>query len=259
MKPAEYMEAAADVARIAGENAMRYFRTSISADVKQDQSPVTIADRSSEQIAREWIEQRFPADGILGEEYGAKSPDARRRWIIDPIDGTRSFIRGVPFWGTLVAVLEGDTVIAGASSYPALGETLVAARGEGCWWNASPCRVSSVDDLAQATVLATDAAFRDDPGKLERWLALAAQSGMSRTWGDCVGYLLVATGRAEVMVDPVVSAWDIAALMPAIIEAGGVFTDWEGNSECGKSAIATNALLAERARRILNPHYHGEA
>lgn len=131
MKPAEYMEATAEVARIAGQNAMRYFRTAVSTELKQDQSPVTIADRSSEQIARAWIEERFPADGILGEEYGVVRPDARRQWIIDPIDGTRAFICGVPFWGTLVAVLENDTVIAGAASYPALSETLVALRAVG--------------------------------------------------------------------------------------------------------------------------------
>ncbi|HEY8165236.1 MAG TPA: inositol monophosphatase family protein [Gemmatimonadaceae bacterium] len=253
MKTSEYMEAAGEVAHIASANAMLYYRTAVDTDLKQDRSPVTIADLSSEQLAREWIENRFPSDGILGEEYGTVRADAVRRWIIDPIDGTRAFVRGVPFWGTLVAVLEGDTVMAGAASYPALDEFLVAGLGEGAWWNESRCAASKVDDLSSATVLATDARFKDDPVKLERWLALAARAGMSRTWGDCVGYLLVATGRAEVMVDPIVSAWDIAALMPAIVEAGGVFTDWEGKSVCGTSAIATNAALGDVVRDILIP------
>lgn len=250
---APYMDSVAELATIVGANAMRYFRTSLATETKQDGSPVTVADRSSERIAREWIEQRFPEDGILGEEYGVVRPNARRRWMVDPIDGTKAFIRGVPFWGSLVAVVEDESVIAGAASFPALGETLLASRGEGCWWNGSRCRVSNVDELSAAAVLATDAAFKDHPEKLDRWLDLSSRSGVSRTWGDCVGYLLVATGRAEVMVDAVISPWDIAALIPAIIEAGGVFTDWEGNSGVGRSAIATNAALSDVVRGILIP------
>lgn len=248
-----YMEAAAELARIAGENAMKYYRTEISADVKQDGSPVTIADKSSERLVREWIERRFPADGIVGEEYGVSNESSRRRWIVDPIDGTKAFIRGIPFWGSLVAVVEGDEVIAGASAFPALGETLVAGLGEGCWWNDARCSVSTVDDLSSATVLTTDAGFKGHPQKQAGWLALTEAAALSRTWGDCAGYLLVATGRAEVMTDPVINAWDVAALMPAITEAGGVFTDWEGNHTAfGTSAVATNSLLAAEARRILN-------
>ncbi len=248
-----YMEAVAELAALAGGNAMRHYRTGLVAEAKMDGSPVTVADQSSERLARDWIEERFPADGILGEEFGVLRPEAARRWIIDPIDGTKAFVRGIPFWGTLVAVMEGETVIAGATNFPALGESLVAAPGEGCWWNGSRCSVSAVNNLADATVLTTDAAFAGQPMKLEAWHGLAALAGTSRTWGDCVGYLLVATGRAEVMVDPVVSAWDIAALMPAIVEAGGVFTDWEGRSICGTSGIATNAVLADAVRAILNP------
>ncbi|MEO7501296.1 MAG: inositol monophosphatase family protein, partial [Gemmatimonadaceae bacterium] len=165
---------------------------------------------------------------------------------------TKSFVRGVGFWGSLIAVVEGEAVLAGASSFPALGDTLAAAPGKGCWWNGSRCSVSTVQDLSSATVLATDISFNGHPEKRRGWLALADAAALSRTWGDCVGYLLVATGRAEVMADPVVSAWDVAALMPAITEAGGVFTDWEGKATAfGKSAVATNAALADVARRIL--------
>ena len=252
MTETSFMEAALELAEITGANAMRYFRTAIGAETKKDGSPVTIADRSSEQIAREWIEARFPSDGILGEEFGAVRPDAPRRWIIDPIDGTKSFVRGVGFWGSLIAVVDGEDVLAGAAAFPAIGETLAAAPGEGCWWNGNRCFVSTVQDLTSATVLATDVAFKGRAEKRRGWLALADAAALSRTWGDCVGYLLVATGRAEVMADPVVSAWDVAALMPAITEAGGVFTDWEGKSGAfGNSAIATNAALAHVARRIL--------
>ena len=260
MSLSTYTEAVAELARIAGSNAMAYFRRQIDAEIKQDGSPVTIADKSSERLVREWVERRFPSDGVLGEEYGTRNPNAKRRWIVDPIDGTKAFIRGVPFWGSLVAVVEGETVLAGAASFPALDETLVAGVGEGCWWNESKCAVSSVANVAEAMVLTTDVAFKDNREKQKGWLALADAAAMSRTWGDCVGYLLVATGRAEVMTDPVISAWDVAALMPAITEAGGVFTDWAGKPTAfGKSAIATNAALAVESRRILNQFSDGKS
>lgn len=249
----ELMQAAAELAGIAGANAMRYYKSDFATETKQDGSPVTIADKSSERLVRKWIERRFPSDGILGEEYGATRQDAKRNWIIDPIDGTKSFVRGIPFWGSLVAIVEGEEVLAGAVSFPALGETLVAAPGEGCWCNDSRASVSNVSDMGSATVLTTDSSFKANPEKLEGWMALSSAAGISRTWGDCVGYLLVATGRAEVMVDPVISAWDVAPLMPAIVEAGGVFTDWEGNASVfNKSAIATNAALAKTARTLLS-------
>ncbi len=251
-RSSDYMEAVAEVAQLAGANALTYFQKQIDTDIKSDGSPVTIADRTSEQLARDWIESRFPDDGIVGEEFGTIRPGAQRRWIIDPIDGTKSFVKGVPLWGTLVAVMDGQDVIAGASSFPALSETLVAAPGRGCWWNGARCAVSHESDLRAATVLATDVAFKDYPEKLARWQALASQANVSRTWGDAYGYLLVATGRAEVMVDAVVSVWDVAALVPAITEAGGTFTDWQGNrGPIGGDAIATNALLADEVRRLL--------
>ena len=246
------MQAAAELAQIAGANALSYYRKPLESELKQDGSPVTAADRTSEQLARDWIGQRFPADGILGEEYGAVRPDARRRWIIDPIDGTKAFIRGVPFWGSMIAVVEGEDVLAGAVSFPALGETLFAAPGEGCWWNESRCSVSTVGDMTMATVLTTDTAFKGEPQKARGWEELARIASISRTWGDCVGYLLVATGRAEVMADLIVSPWDVAAVMPAVVEAGGVFTDWNGEASAFRgSAIATNGALANESRQIL--------
>src|SRR5262249_47490426 len=125
---------------------------------------------------------------------------AKRRWWIDPIDGTRTFVRGVPLWGSLVAVMEGDRVLAGAACFPALGEEIAAARGAGCAWNAAPCRVSEIDALDRAAVLSTSE-WMEDAARPEGWRRLAAGAGLVRTWGDCYGYLLVATGRAEVMVD----------------------------------------------------------
>ena len=129
------MQAAADVARIAGRVALSYYRSALSVETKRDGSPVTIADREAERAVREWVAERFPRDGVLGEELGSDRPEARRRWIVDPIDGTKSFVRGVPLWGTLVAVAEGEEVLAGAAFFPAVDELVAAAPGEGCWHN----------------------------------------------------------------------------------------------------------------------------
>jgi histidinol-phosphatase len=247
-----YFQAVADVAKLAGGFAMSHYGTGVDITVKGDGSPVTIADRGAEQAARAWIEQRFPDDGILGEEFGTIRPDAKRKWIIDPIDGTKSFVRSVPLWGTLIAVAEGDTILAGCAYFPVVRELIVAAPGEGCFWNGSRCTVSDVNTLATATVLATDVRFPDHAHRRDHWNTLAARAGVSRTWGDCYGYLLVATGRAEVMIDDIVSPWDAAALQPIITEAGGVFTDWKGNNTAfGGDIIATNKALDTTVRNIL--------
>jgi histidinol-phosphatase len=245
------MEAVADVARVAGSVALQYFKSRVSIEAKSDGSPVTIADRSAEAAARDWIGARYPKDSIVGEEMAAQARGARR-WIIDPIDGTRTFLRGVPLWGSLVAVADGDSVIAGAAYFPALDEMLCAGAGLGCWWNGARAFVSTVSELAQATVLTTDEQFAAAPGRRDAWRDLASRSGLARSWGDCYGYLLVATGRAEAMVDGALSDWDAAALMPALVEAGGVFTDWAGRATpFGGSAIATNAALASSVRAIV--------
>lgn len=246
------LEAATELATLAGAEAFRHFGTALAVEDKADGSPVTRADRDAERLAREWLERRFPEDGILGEEYGEIRPGAARRWLIDPVDGTRAFVKGVPLWGTLVAVVEGERVLAGAAVFPALRETLAAARGEGCWWNGNRTRVSSVDTIESATVLATDAGFRRTPERGASWLALAARAANARTWGDCYGYLLVATGRAELMTDGQLSPWDAASLIVMIEEAGGVFTDWQGRATAfGDGAIATNAALAGVTRQQL--------
>jgi len=249
-----YMDAVAEVARLAGDIAKGYYGKDPTIRTKQDGSPVTVADISAEQAAREWIELRFPDDGILGEELPAVRTEAARRWIVDPIDGTYTFLQTVPLWGTLVAVAEGENVIAGAAYFPALDEIIVAARGEGCWWNGSRARVSGVADLAEARLVTTDARFMRDAARRERWMRLQDGARTMRTWGDCYGYLLVATGRADIMVDDVISDWDGAALMPVITEAGGEFTDWRGRATAfGGDVIATNANLAGIVREILAP------
>ena len=244
----DLMEAAAEVAAIAGRVALRHYRRGIAVESKRDGSPVTIADREAEQAARDWIAARFPGDAIAGEELGETPGTTGRRWLIDPIDGTRSFVRGVPLWGSLVAVLEGDDVLAGAAMFPAAGESIAAARGEGCWHDGSRCRVSDVSRLADAVVLTTDERAFSDMASEVGWRRITATAATSRTWGDCFGYLLVATGRAEVMIDPVLNPWDAACFVPIIAEAGGRLTSLGGETWPLPNAIATNGALAGIAR-----------
>lgn len=284
---AALLEAVTEVARLAGDVALTYFdrarRSTLDVEVKADGSPVTAADRAAESTAREWIERHFPTDGIVGEELGTVRADASRRWFIDPIDGTKSFVRGVPLWGTLVAVADGEQVHAGAIHCAAAGELVAGALGQGSWWNGARCHVSTVSRLDRATVLATEAiaaqttAAAGQPGarrskgraarqtrrpttagrtiidrRLRAWCRIAERAAVARTWGDAYGYLLVATGRAEVMVDAVMHPWDTAALGPVITEAGGFFTDWDGApTALGGSSIASNAALATEVRRAL--------
>lgn len=253
------LQAVTEVARRAGKVALSHFRSRLSVEVKHDGSPVTIADRSAEESAREWIMTRFPEDGIHGEEFGVHHAHAPRRWIVDPIDGTKSFVHGVPLWGTLVAVAEGSTVLAGAIYCAAIDELVSAAPGHGCWWNGSRCRVSLEPELARATVLTTDDRFPGRDARRARWQRLASHAGVARTWGDCYGYLLVATGRAHAMVDDRMHAWDVAPLIPIITEAGGSITDWRGGAielpgEMGAyegDSIATSGLLAGEVREML--------
>ena len=233
-----------EVARLCGDTALRHFRKRIEVEIKADGSEVTRADREAEAATREWIKRRFPNDAILGEELGWEHKPGGRRWIIDPIDGTRSFIRGVPLWGSLVALEDDGVVVAGAINCPATGDFLVAARGEGCWHNGSRASVSNTDSFSTATILTTDSRFRAHPARLQKWIELGSRVANVRAWGDCYGYVLVATGRAELMVDDRMSPWDVAALIPVIEEAGGVFTDWQGRPGIGADAIASNSALS---------------
>ena len=239
-----------EVARACGEVAFSHFRKALSVEIKADGSEVTKADREAEAAARATIRRLFPDDAIIGEELGSDGSGARR-WIIDPIDGTRSFVRGVPMWGSLIAVEQEGEVIAGAINCPATGDFLVAVRGEGCWHNGVRASVSRIDTVSRATILGTDQRFVRNPSRSPRWTSLANSVANARTWGDCYGYVLVATGRAELMVDDRMSPWDVAALIPVIEEAGGVFTDWQGRRGIGPDAVASNALLAREFRIAL--------
>ena len=270
----EELTEAIEVAEAGGAVTLDWFQADPDVERKADRSPVTAADREAERVMRAMLTERFPDDGVLGEEAGETTGSSGRRWILDPIDGTRSFVHGVPLYGVMVGLeADGDAVV-GVLHFPALEETVAAARGLGCTWNDEPCRVSDTADLETALVVTSGDARLESPGAGsrsplsaaspggddERALAtrvsalgrLAGKCGTFRTWGDCYGYALVATGRAEAMLDPVLSVWDAAAARPVIEEAGGIFTDWHGHAgHTSGHVIATNARLAGRVREIV--------
>jgi histidinol phosphatase-like enzyme (inositol monophosphatase family) len=251
MNGSQLLTALEEAAKLCGDVALSHFRKGIQVEIKADGSEVTVADRDAEYAVRQWIEEHFPSDAVLGEEMGEQTRSSRRRWIIDPIDGTRSFVRGVPLWGSLIAVEEDGVVIGGAINCAATGDLLVAARGHGCWHNGSQASVSTTDSLVTATILTTDTRFLANPVRASKWSELGSQVAISRAWGDCYGYVLVATGRADLMVDDRMSPWDVAALIPVVEEAGGVFTDWAGRRGIGPDAVASNAKLAAEFRSRL--------
>ena len=225
-----FLDFAIDAAWHAGQLTLSYFQTGVSVDWKADASPVTAADRCSEELLRRMIGHKFPDHAIVGEEYGAANNDSNHRWIIDPIDGTQSFIRGVPLYGVLIGLeIAGETVV-GVVHFPALGEMVAAARGEGCRWNGRPVRVSKVSEIRDSLVLYTEVSGFAQYGKAEAWDRIQHASRIQRGWGDCYGHCMVATGRAEVMLDPAMNVWDCAPLLPILEEAGGTFTDWTGKA-----------------------------
>jgi histidinol-phosphatase len=252
---------AVQIAQEAGDLTLGYFRSSsLEVERKSDDSPVTVADSSAEGLLRKRIAERFPQDSILGEEFGSVTGSSGFQWILDPIDGTKSFIHGVPLYTTLVAVLQGDDSCLGVIHAPATDETVFAAAGHKAWYIAargkSPrgAQVSKVRRLDEGLLLTSEiASFASrSPKALEMYLKLQSTARLARTWGDGYGYLLIATGRAEVMIDPVMNLWDVASLKPIIEEAGGKFTDWKGQATVHSGeAIATNGLVTEEVMAIV--------
>ena len=238
----ELLAVARQAAVIAGEVIMPLYRAGIAVELKADRTPVTEADRNAEAAIRDFLGRECPGHGIVGEEFGETGGDGRYRWILDPIDGTASFVRHVPLFGTLVALERDGLPVVGVIACHAAGETAYAATGSGAFINGIPIRVSSVADLRESLVCvgSTTGVVRRHPGALERLLGSAR---WVQTWGDCYGYLMVASGRAEAMLDPVMSLWDVAALYPVITEAGGRITTWSGEDRVGDSSVATNGRL----------------
>jgi histidinol phosphatase-like enzyme (inositol monophosphatase family) len=247
----EFFEFAVNAAWQAGRQTLARYQTGVAVQRKIDRSLVTAADRDAEELLRRLISTRFPDHSIVGEEFGEESRDTRFRWIIDPIDGTNTFVRGVPFYGVLVALEIDRQPAVGISYFPALDEMVAAATGLGCYWNGRRARVSTVATLADACL-----AYTDTRGMHERigadWVAMQQSTSLQRGWGDCYGHCLVATGRADIMLDPRMNPWDCAALIPILHEAGGRFTDWKGRSVIdGGDAISTNGVLHEEMLRRL--------
>lgn len=239
-------EAAVDVARAAGDLAMSLFAGGVAIEWKQDESPVTVADRNAETLIRETLLGYFPGDGFLGEEFGDAPGASGYRWIIDPIDGTRSFIRGIPLWGTLIGLEHRGEMIAGVARMPALGNTYHALRGGGAFRDGRPIRVSSVGDLAQAHIYYSSLSWFVEAGAAEGFLDLYQKTQRQRGFGDCYGFLLVAEGAGEAMIDHGVHAWDIAPLLPILEEAGGRLTTWSGAIDIfSPDCLASNGLLHE--------------
>jgi histidinol-phosphatase len=248
----ELLDFAVDLGRGAGEITLKYFRQQPQTSTKSDGSFVTIADREAESYLRRRIAEAFPDDGILGEEEGELQGRSGRRWILDPIDGTFAFVHGVPFYGVLIALeIEGELTV-GVVNIPALGELVSAAKGVGCFLNGERVRVSSTAALEDALLLCTDFSACARYGFGQAAELLQARAKTSRTWGDCYGYVLVATGRADVMLDPVVNLWDCAPLLPIMEEAGGRFTDWRGQrTAAGGNAVATNRVLFDEVMSVI--------
>jgi histidinol-phosphatase len=243
---------AVGLARDAGAITSRYFNGSFVAERKADDSFVTVADREAERYLRAGIEKAFPDDAILGEEEGEKPGRSNRRWILDPIDGTYSFVHGVPLYGVLIGLEIDSEAVLGVVNLPALDELIYAARGLGCFWNDATVRVSATESLGDALLLATDFGTCAQYGFGRAAEILQRQVRARRTWGDAYGHVLVATGRADIMLDPIMNVWDCAALLPIVEEAGGTFTDWQGlRTIRGGNAISTNGALFDSVMAVI--------
>ncbi|MFO0788342.1 MAG: histidinol-phosphatase [Pirellulales bacterium] len=257
----ERLNFAREIAREAGKFTLGYFRRSdLQIDRKQDETPVTAADRGAEELLRDRIAKRFPTDAIIGEEFGEQPGSTAYQWIVDPIDGTKSFIHGVPLYSNLVAVLRDGQPLIGVINVPALSEQLYASKGGGCWYangaGAEPKRaqVSTVSKLSESLFLTSEVVSFTTQRKedtVDVYLKLQRAARLSRTWGDAYGYVMVATGRAEIMIDPIAEIWDLAPLQTVIEEAGGFFCDWEGKPTIhARESIATNGRVTEEVLAV---------
>ena len=245
---APYLEFITETAYEAGRITLDHFLTGVKVEYKTDNTPVTAADLQAEEMIRGRIEKNYPGHAIVGEEYGLKeSESATHRWFIDPIDGTKSFMRGVPLYGVLIGLEIEGRIEAGAAYFPALNEMIAAASGLGCWWNGRRARVSKISSLSQAVVTCTSTQNIAKFGRQGAWDRFLERCYFQAGWGDAYGYLLVATGRVELMLDPIINLWDCGPFPPILREAGGYFGDWQGVETIygGEAMATTQALLPE--------------
>lgn len=246
--PETFLEEAVDLARQAGRLTLDWYKPTVEVITKRDGSPVTEADRAAERLLRDALADRYPHDSVVGEEFDDRGGDSGRTWFIDPIDGTQSFIRGVPLFATLLALEDTHGVAVGVIDLPALEETVMAGRGLGCFLNNRRIGVSDGAAL-EGSVLCTSG-FDLLPGRLADRLHRSPL--VLRGWGDAYGYALVAGGRVEAMLDPVVKPWDIAPMGVIISEAGGRFTDFRGKQDFRSgTGLATNGTLHDEVLRLI--------
>lgn len=244
---------ARELARTSATLIMRYYRTGFAVETKADDTPVTIADREAERLMREMIMTRFPDHGILGEEFGVYQPDAAYQWVLDPIDGTKSFVCGTYLFGTLIALLHAGRPIVGVIHHPVTGDMLLGT-GSQTWLNGQPVTVRPCTRIEDAVLLTTshwNVHAHHDGAAFD---TLAQRVKLYRTWGDCHGYFLVATGGADIMTDPIMAPWDLMALIPVIEGAGGCITDWHGGDPItGHGVLATAGTIHTAVLHALNP------
>ena len=256
----ELLKIALKTAELAEENILKFYQNDVGVEWKADKTPVTIADKGTEELARKFWAKETPGFGVIGEEFGIESPDAEYQWVIDPIDGTKSFIHGVPLFGTLIGLYHKNVPIASVIRLPAMKSAVWAVNGGGAFLDGREAHASKVSQLSDALVLSGTVNTMEDKGFGEGFTKLRRSARLHRGWGDCYGYYLVAAGRAEIMVDPVVSLWDIAPFPLLMKEAGGKFSTIDGKTELfdangkptapiyeGFTSIATNGLLHDVA------------
>jgi myo-inositol-1(or 4)-monophosphatase len=250
----DHLDFAAETAHEAGRLTLGYFRTGASRPVfKDDDTPVTAADRAAERLIRDRISAKYPGHAIVGEEYGAQGAEgASLRWIVDPIDGTKAFVRGVPLYAVLIGLeIEGQCEV-GVAYFPALDEMVYAATGLGCRLNGRKVRVAETETLADGLVSFTDANSFEQYGRKGEWQRIRSAAGDARGWSDAYGHALVATGRADLMLDPAFNPWDGGPFPTILKEAGGYFGDWSGSETiyAGEAMSTTRKLLPEVLRLI---------
>ncbi len=249
-----FLEFAVETVYEAGRLTLGYFQTELRPEMKGDDTPVTAADRKAEELIRSRIEKRFPAHRIVGEELGRSGgADGSPCWWIDPIDGTKAFIRGVPLYGVLLGLEIEARIVAGVAYFPALGEMVYAAEGLGCRLNGRRCRVSPAASIDRGIVSFTNAANFKAAGREEAWGRIIAAAWHSVGWSDAYGHALVATGRLELMLDPIMNAHDCGPFPVILREAGGYFGDWSGNETIhGNEALSTSARLLPEVLELIH-------
>lgn len=243
-----------ELADMSGEYISKSFGRKLNVDLKKDSSPVTEIDRNTEIMIREAIAKKFPTHGIIGEEFGNANEDSEFQWVIDPIDGTKSFITGVPLFGTLIGLRYQGEPIVGLIDQPILKERIVGDC-KTCLFNGQQVSPSTKTDTKGITLLTSDSRYCANLHSSAGWRNLENEASISRTWGDCYGYMLLCRGLAHVMCDAILEVWDLTALLPALKGCGASFSDWNGGNNIGKNGLVAscNATMHENVLRILNP------